>query len=307
MYELRVLTGLHRGAVLPLIGEQWSIGTEDSCDLVLLDSGIDPQHAQLALADDVWTLTAGGGSTIIDPENQTVERIDQLELDLMFALNGVWFTLAHADTAWMTDTDLDELAVSVHEEQVKQTPAKRSPVPFIFGFITALAISVPTALGALSHDPASKLEPEPVARATVAATAKPVAAVVPMSIDESLGRIRKMLHDRELDTKVKANIRNGQLVLSGTVDDQGRALVQRMVDYYQRANDTDADLINEVEVQKLKLPFEIVQIVTGPMGHVVTSTGKRLFVGDEVDGVRLTSIKDNQLIFKGERDYEVIW
>lgn len=40
LYELRVLTGLHRGAALPLNGEQWSIGSSAGADLALYDPGI---------------------------------------------------------------------------------------------------------------------------------------------------------------------------------------------------------------------------------------------------------------------------
>lgn len=42
MFELRVLSGLHQGAALPLIGEQWLIGADAEHDLALYDPASPP-------------------------------------------------------------------------------------------------------------------------------------------------------------------------------------------------------------------------------------------------------------------------
>jgi type III secretion protein D len=54
-------------------------------------------------------------------------------------------------------------------------------------------------------------------------------------------------------------------------------------------------------------PFKITQIVGGPNGHVVLEDGRRLFLGDEVDGLRLVAIDNAKVIFDGQRRYEVRW
>jgi len=47
--------------------------------------------------------------------------------------------------------------------------------------------------------------------------------------------------------------------------------------------------------------------VGGPNGHVVLEEGSRLFVGDEVDGLRLVLIDNSKVVFDGEQRYEVGW
>jgi hypothetical protein len=44
MFELRVMSGLHQGAALPLIGDRWVVGAQEDSDLVLYDPGILTQH-----------------------------------------------------------------------------------------------------------------------------------------------------------------------------------------------------------------------------------------------------------------------
>jgi len=50
--ELRVLNGLHRGAVLPLDGQVIHIGSDDSNDIVLLDNGIEARHASIQFQEN---------------------------------------------------------------------------------------------------------------------------------------------------------------------------------------------------------------------------------------------------------------
>jgi len=55
------------------------------------------------------------------------------------------------------------------------------------------------------------------------------------------------------------------------------------------------------------LPFKILQIVGGPNGHVVLDQGSRLFVGDEVEGLRLVLIDNTKVVFDGLQRFEVRW
>jgi len=56
-----------------------------------------------------------------------------------------------------------------------------------------------------------------------------------------------------------------------------------------------------------ELPFKILQIVGGPNGHVVLDQGRRLFVGDEVEGLRLVLIDNTKVVFDGVQRFEVRW
>lgn len=88
--ELRVLSGLHKGAALTLSFETVTIGSDPNCTVVLLDEGVKPLHASLQWID-------GKGWTQADsPE---------------FALTGpwragpVWLSVVAPGSPW-TDLDL---------------------------------------------------------------------------------------------------------------------------------------------------------------------------------------------------------
>ncbi|MGN6315224.1 FHA domain-containing protein [Trinickia sp.] len=61
MLELRILTGLHRGAALPLEGDAIRIGSGADNDIVLLDPGM-PEYAGALARDDAshWRYRPGG-------------------------------------------------------------------------------------------------------------------------------------------------------------------------------------------------------------------------------------------------------
>src|SRR3546814_6141191 len=56
MFELRVLSGLHRGAALPLVGEQWVVGAAEDADLALYDPRICGRHMGLRQVQGQWLL-----------------------------------------------------------------------------------------------------------------------------------------------------------------------------------------------------------------------------------------------------------
>ena len=61
LFELRVLSGLHEGAALPLFGECWSIGADQDADLELYDPGVAARHARLHGLAGCWTVQAQEG------------------------------------------------------------------------------------------------------------------------------------------------------------------------------------------------------------------------------------------------------
>jgi type III secretion protein D len=80
-------------------------------------------------------------------------------------------------------------------------------------------------------------------------------------------------------------------------------MLQRFKDRY----DSPVALIDNVTAAGSGLPFTIVQIMSGPHAHLVTADGHRLYIGDELAGLRLTRIDDNRIQFDGDRHYEVNW
>lgn len=66
-------------------------------------------------------------------------------------------------------------------------------------------------------------------------------------------------------------------------------------------------MISRVRARNNELPFKIVQIIGGANGHVVLEDGTRLFVGDQVDDLRLVMIDNSKVVFEGAQRYEVRW
>lgn len=85
------------------------------------------------------------------------------------------------------------------------------------------------------------------------------------------------------------------------------ALIGRMLERFETNFETTVVIVNQVRALNPELPFKIVQILGGPKAHVVLQDGRRLFFGDEADGLRLTLIDPHRLVLEGKRRYEVTW
>jgi type III secretion protein D len=120
-------------------------------------------------------------------------------------------------------------------------------------------------------------------------------------------QLLKMLNERELINRISLQLVNGQVVLDGHVSQDDVELVSRMLSRFGEQFDTAVPVISRVKLRDSTLPFKILQIVGGPNGHVVLEQGNRLFVGDEVDGLRLVLIDNTKVVFDGQQRFEVRW
>ncbi|HEY8608143.1 MAG TPA: FHA domain-containing protein [Noviherbaspirillum sp.] len=100
MPELRILSGLHRGATLPLDGmAATEIGSDESADVVLLDHGIEPRHAFIEASGDGWLLKAIDGEVRTSETNTPTPSIELLE-GSHARIGRVWITIADARSPW---------------------------------------------------------------------------------------------------------------------------------------------------------------------------------------------------------------
>ncbi|SHO55654.1 FHA domain-containing protein [Vibrio quintilis] len=298
MYELRVLTGLHHGAALPLVGQEWLIGTDESADLILFDPGIKPKHCRLRLRDDNWELTSEQGK-VSDQEGHQSERIDNMQPQAVFAVHGIWMTIVDAATPWpeasQETATLTEPAPAEETSAAGKKSAEKSPVlPFILGFISAATIAVTSTWAALAPAPKPALLTE---ETTIPALTTPA---------EVSRKLTQMLAERELKNITVAQQQN-QIILNGTLKEEGKARLERMLTRFHQQFTTSVRVDNQVYLTSTQLPFEITQITSGSMASVVTRDGKRLFIGDELNGIRLVSVDNNKIVFRGKRNYEVTW
>jgi type III secretion protein D len=126
MYELRVLSGLHRGATLPLDENAHVIGASDDADVVLVDPGIEEKHATLSLTESGWLLSALDGTLRTADSNQPQTVIDLAPGDFA-RLGSIWLTVVGQDARWENpppepvdvqfEQDADEAPVDEPEDE----------------------------------------------------------------------------------------------------------------------------------------------------------------------------------------------
>lgn len=301
MFELRVLDGLSQGAALPLFGEQWSIGAHADADLVLNGPGIEEQHARLRLTDANWSVQAEAG-LLRDAEGRMLAQIANLELNIPFWVGEVQLCVTLADQPWPQPyapaplspppSPSPEPARGFTLSSIPQAQQKR----LISVVLVVTAIIVVMGMISTGEPEAQASLMPPVVRKHELAT--------PFEVRQQL---LKMLGERELSQRVSLQVINGQVALSGDVSQDEVELVARMLARFGEQFDSAVPVISRVRVRDGALPFKIVQIVGGPNGHVVLEEGGRLFVGDEVEGLRLVLIDNTKVVFDGAQRYEVRW
>jgi type III secretion protein D len=99
MYELRILNGLHRGATLPLDEHTHVIGAREDADVVLLDSGVQGQHATLTLTESGWSLSSLDGDVLGAETNERRASVDLMPGEYA-RLGHVWVTVVASDADW---------------------------------------------------------------------------------------------------------------------------------------------------------------------------------------------------------------
>ncbi|PYD17084.1 EscD/YscD/HrpQ family type III secretion system inner membrane ring protein [Pseudomonas syringae pv. pisi] len=324
MFELRVLNGQHQGAALPLIGEQWSIGSAGQHDLALDDAGVESLHCRLQRVDDNWTLNAEQGA-VCDEQGNARPSID-LTLNNAFMLGSVWLCVSSAGDEWPSVP-----AVIPKQCEAESGPA-RNDVPLekvksrsqflnrTTGIIAGLLVGVIGSAWSLTRPPAIAMDQSPTHLAAAAAEASPDTPKAPAraanpvtdkrirlsSADDVRHQLSTMLSDRLL-TDVSVEETPDGLVLNGDLKEESLLVYQRMLQRFKALYDSPVTVLDNVGSNRNTLPFVVVQIMTGPHAHLVTADGRRVYVGDEVDGLRLTRIDNQRLQFDGNRHVEVNW
>lgn len=300
MFELRVLDGLHQGAALPLFGEQWSIGAHEGADLQLKDPGVAEQHARLRLINAMWSVQAEAG-LLQGADGQVLAQIVNLAPNVPFSIGAIRLCVTLADQPWpqaapALDTAPPPVAAEV-PPALKLSSIPQAQQKRLISLVLVVAV-IMVAVGIAATD-----DREAHATSAPAALQKKELAS-PFEVRQQL---LKMLSERELGQRVSLQVINGQVTLSGEVSQDDVELVARMLARFGELFDSAVPVISRVRVNDGALPFKIVQIIGGPNGHVVLEDGGRLFVGDELDGLRLVLIDNGKVVFDGRQRYEVRW
>ncbi|WP_061800125.1 EscD/YscD/HrpQ family type III secretion system periplasmic domain-containing protein [Serratia ficaria] len=290
MFELRVLSGYHCGAALPLSGASWCIGGDPQADLRL--DGVDLAGLSYLLGcdDGVWRLSA-------EPASQETWT---LEVDTPFQLADVWLCVARAETPW------HEAAALLAPAEASPTPSEASPAPppvvrrrlssamrgLVLGLFLLLSITVASWI----------LQP------TMAQTSAGEGRTDSWNnVEELRAPLQQQLRERELLKQIRISKQGDGLLLSGELSKPQMAVFERMMAHFYAHYGAAAPVRIAVRPQEKKLPFRIVQVTTGQRANIVTEDGQRVFIGDEIAGLRLAAITDDQIEFSGRDPLTVKW
>ncbi len=129
----------------------------------------------------------------------------------------------------------------------------------------------------------------------------------PLTPAELRKAFRKRLADADLLPRFDLNLQDHQWQLKAALDEEETARFERILNAFVKQHNIKFPIQAQVGNNELMLPFKIRQVISGTNASVVTSDGSRLYVGDELKGVRLVSIQGDKLTFAGKRTIEVTW
>ncbi|MEI2266969.1 FHA domain-containing protein [Erwinia sp. CGal63] len=293
MFELRVLTGRHQGAALPVSGGRWTLGRSNEADLQLTDDGVLPLHAALCFVDDVWQLQELEGK-VRQPDG------DLLSPDTPFALGEVWLSLTHAAQPW---DEMRAAPLPVAVTPAEAAPAMAAPAAPSRLFSRGVQVLSVSLILLLSFTIISWILQPTVAQTSTTPSNRKILE----TLQEVRPPLLAMLRERGLTPGVKIDMDKGRLILNGELSKERLQILDRMLTRFQAQYAVVPQLVNHTRLRSAKLPFRIVQITTGKRANVVTDGGERLFIGDQVGDLRLVAITASEIEFAGREQIKVNW
>jgi hypothetical protein len=299
--ELRVLSGLSRGAAMPF-EDSITIGSDYACDLILVDPGISPQHAGLKLDSE--------GRFVLRPVSQSgaaskVEADRVIERGVAFDLSGVRMVVCESDAEWDFALPIPtppppsaiDMAVAngVAAGRLGRGAAAQRPAPAPLdvkklaqwggGAVLACVVLLGLFLY-FDADPAPPPAPPPVMKRVYSeADVQGIAAQFAARLDS-------------LDIPgLKLVTAPQQLTVAGSVD---RTAEGRFESAVQQLRDAHPGLKVRLDLGgpgASALPFEITAAIGGANGSVLLSDGQQLFVGAEEAGFKFLGLSGNCLNF----------
>ena len=118
---------------------------------------------------------------------------------------------------------------------------------------------------------------------------------------------RKRMKEADLLQRFDLDLNETAWSMRAHLDDEESARFERILKAFVVEHKISFPISAKVGSAEAMLPFQIRQIVTGSNAGIVTGDGERIYVGDELLGVKLMAVVDNHLTFMGKRKIEVIW
>ncbi len=128
-----------------------------------------------------------------------------------------------------------------------------------------------------------------------------------LSQAELQSKIKQRLRDAFLLEKLEVELSETSWTFRGVLDEDESRLLGRLLATFYKEYEVKSQLNAYVSSPEDMLPFKIQHFTSGAMASVVTSDGRRLYVGDSHLGYTLQRIDGKKILFAGKKKVEVIW
>jgi len=222
--ELRVLVGPQAGSSLSLGIGDYSLGTSDECEIILIGSRLEAIHARLSFDGDQITVKPVEGK-VCDAQGNEIKDTFPLTLGMPVDLGGVWVSVDSVDARWPDPADVLPTPVPPsHTEQTvteaeAQTPAADNPASRLRNrakitlIISAVGLSLIVLSGISLVAWMIEQETHPEVVATVS---KPVIPTIPVNQQKILQIIQNLDLARSVEMKIS---NKGSISVSGYLPD----------------------------------------------------------------------------------------
>ncbi|AIY39668.1 hypothetical protein LT85_0508 [Collimonas arenae] len=337
-YELRILSGLHRGATLPLDDQPLTIGCSESADVVLVDPGMADHHATLSRSDAGWLLSADGG-LLYSAVGEQAQKVLDLTPGECVCLGHVWLAVAAEGDAWQQaplgrglarfdPAELEQPLASTVEPQADAAPVSEPPPAtmraakrggirkMLYASIGMLTVLCAAAAYAISARPPAIVTPKQadIGKELGRKSAfpdnierEPLKAAAELTPEQLRKAFRRRLSSADLLSRFDLALGDDAWDMRADLDDEEAARFERVLAGFIKENHISFPVRARVVGAENMLPFTIRQVISGANASVVTADGERLYVGDASHGMKVVSIQDNHLVFSGKRKVEVRW
>jgi type III secretion system YscD/HrpQ family protein len=233
--ELRVLVGPQAGSSLSLGIGDYSLGTSDECEIILMGSRLESVHARLSFDGDQITVTPLEGK-VCDAQGNEIMDTFPLTLGMPVDLAGVWVSVDSVDARWPDPADVlptpippSPVEQTVTEGEV-QTRAADSPASRLRNrakttlIISAVGLSL-IVLAGISL--AAWMIKQQTPTEVVATVSKPVVPAIPVNQQ----KIQQIIQNLDLASSVEMKIsEKGSISVSGYLPDSNtkKQLIQAL-------------------------------------------------------------------------------
>lgn len=135
----------------------------------------------------------------------------------------------------------------------------------------------------------------------------PVAFQEQRSVGSAVSELEKSLAEHKLSKQLQITNESNSIQIHGELNvDQQQVFETVLVPFVKKYGDL-LSINAGILPPSRNLPFGITQIASGPLAHIVTDDGVRMFVGGAHKGYRLAAVREHKLLFSGERSVEIDW